>query len=82
MEPGTYSLSEDGLIDRLMHQSHYSPEDLARVTGIGKEAILHAVHTGELRAFVVDHHCLDILREDVLSWLHDRDTITRVTWAR
>jgi hypothetical protein len=81
MEPGTSALPEDGTIDRLLHQSHYTPEDLSQVTGIGKDVILQAVHTGELRAFVVNHHCLDILREDVLTWLVDRDTVTRVTWA-
>ncbi|HYI14130.1 MAG TPA: hypothetical protein VEX37_01990 [Thermomicrobiales bacterium] len=68
-------LSEHDRIDRLVHQSHYTPEELAHVVGIGRYAIQHAVYTGELRAFVVDHHCLDILREDAIAWLRRRDRI-------
>jgi|GEM_PF-5164419 len=81
MEPQSSPLSDDGQIDRLLHQGHYSADDLATVTGIGRDVILQAVHTGTLRAFVVDHRCLDILREDALTWLHDRDTADSVTWA-
>jgi hypothetical protein len=63
------SLTEHELIDRLVHQNHYTPEELSHLLGIGQHVIHHAAWTGELRAFVVNHHVLDILREDVLRWL-------------
>ncbi len=69
MERRTHSLSEQELMDRLVHQNHCTPEELSQATGIPVYAIQHAAHTGELRAFVVKHHCLDILREDALAWL-------------
>lgn len=69
-------LSEHDLIDRLVHQSHYTPEELAHIVGIGRHVIQHAVYTGELRAFVVNHHCLDILREDALAWLRQRKAVS------
>ena len=72
MENRAQPLSEHELIDRLVHQSHYTPEELSHVVGIGRHVIQHAVYTGELRAFVVDHHCLDILREDALVLLRQR----------
>jgi hypothetical protein len=69
MDARAQPLSEHDLIDRLVHQSHYSVAELSHVTGIGRHTIQHAIITGELKAFVVDHHCLDILREDVVAWL-------------
>ncbi len=76
MDDRTQPLSEHELIDRLVHQNHYTPEELAHVSGIGRHVIQHAVYTGELRAFVVDHHCLDILREDAIVWLRARERVT------
>ena len=75
MDDRAQPLSEYDLIDRLVHQSHYTPEELSHVVGIGRHVIQHAVYTGELRAFVVDHHCLDILREDALVWLRRRASV-------
>ena len=72
MDARVQPLSEYDQIDRLVHQSHYTPEELAHVTGIGKEVIRHAAYSGDLRAFVIDHHCLDIRREDALAWLKRR----------
>lgn len=72
MDAQVQPLSEHDLIDRLVHQSHYSVEELAHVAGIGRHTIQHAIYTGELKAFVVDHHCLDIRREDAIVWLLQR----------
>lgn len=74
MDARMQPLSAHDLMDRLVHQSHYTPEELSQVVGIGAYAIQHAIYTGELRAFVVNHHCLDILREDALAWLRQRGT--------
>lgn len=65
-------LSERDLIDRLVHQSHYTPDELSHLLGIGRHIIQHAVYAGDLKAYVVDHHCLDIRREDALIWLSTR----------
>jgi hypothetical protein len=73
MDAQVQPLSEHDLIDRLVHQSHYTPEELSHVLGIGRHIIQHAVYTGELKAFVVNHHCLDIRREDALTWLRQND---------
>lgn len=73
MDTSVRPLSEHDLIDRLVHQSHYTVEELAHVVGIGRHDIQHAVYTGELKAYVVNHHCLDILREDALAWLLRRN---------
>ena len=73
MNTRSQPLSEHDLIDRLVHQSHYSVDELAHVLGVGREVIHHAVFTGELRAFVINHRCLDILREDAVAWLRHRD---------
>ena len=74
METQSQPRFEHDLIDRLVHQDHYTVEELAHVTGIGREVIQHAAFAGELRAFVINHHCLDIRREDALDWLRHRVT--------
>jgi len=57
-----------------IHHDHYSVEELARLLGTSREVIEHAAFSGELKAFVVDHRVLDILRSDVLIWLNERAT--------
>jgi hypothetical protein len=59
-------------IDELLHQSHYRPEQLATLLGMSPDVIVHEIHEHRLRAFVVNHHILDICREDVVSWLEAR----------
>ena len=54
-----------------IHHDHYSVEELAKLLGMSRSVIEHAAFTGELKAFVVDHHVLDILRSDVLIWLNE-----------
>ncbi len=56
----------------LLHRDHYSPEELAQVLGMDVHVILHEAQRGELKAYIVDHHVLDIRREDVLRWLQNR----------
>jgi hypothetical protein len=59
-------------IDELLHQSHYRPEQLAELLGMSLYQIMHEIHEHRLRAFIVDHHVLDIRREDVVVWLEAR----------
>ncbi len=54
-----------------IHHDHYSVEELAKLLGMSNAVIEHAAFTGELKAFVVDHHVLDILRSDVLIWMNE-----------
>jgi excisionase family DNA binding protein len=61
----------DALFD-LLHQDHYTPEELARLLGVDPHLIHQDAQTGRLRAYIVDHHVLDIRREDVLAWLEKR----------
>ena len=56
-------------IGELLHQDHYTPEELGKLLGMSAYRIRHAVRDGELRAFTVDHHVLGICREDVVQWL-------------
>ena len=53
----------------LLHQDHYTPEELAELLGMSVYAVRHAAREGELKAAIVDHHILSIRREDALAWL-------------
>ncbi len=57
----------------LLHHDHYSPDELAAVLGMDIHLILHDALQGHLKAYIVDHHVLDIRREDVIRWLKTRD---------
>ena len=58
--------------EALLHRDHYSPAELADLTGIGEHVIRHDARIGRLRAYVIDHHVLDIRREDAIAWLQQR----------
>lgn len=58
--------------DELLHREHYTPEELAKLLDMDLYIILHAVWTGRLKAFVCDHHVVDIHRDDVIRWLQER----------
>ena len=53
----------------LLRQSHFTVDELSRLLEMTPYVIREAVRTGQLSAFVVDHHIIDIRREDVLAWL-------------
>ena len=59
-------------IEEMLHHDHYTPRELADLTGINIDAILRCAREGELRAFVVDHHVLSLRREDVVDWFVHR----------
>jgi excisionase family DNA binding protein len=58
--------------DVLWHD-HYTPEELSDLLGINKHTIELAAHSGELHATLLDHHIINIRREDVVRWLEGRD---------
>lgn len=60
-------------IFELLHHERYRAEDVARLLGIGVDAVRHAVFSGELRAEVIEHHILCIRREDVVAWFAARE---------
>ena len=59
------------LEDTLQHD-HYTPGELSDLLGINKHTIEQAAHSGELRATLLDHHIINIRREDVVRWLEGR----------
>lgn len=52
----------------LLHHERYRAEEVARLLGIGLDAVRHAVFSGELRGEVIEHHIICIRREDVVAW--------------
>jgi hypothetical protein len=59
--------------EHLFRQDHYRPDELAELLEVDPNLIRHEVFIGDLHAKVLDHHILEISREDVLRWLTDRD---------
>ena len=66
------SIEEQISILEALHHDHYTPDELARLLGIGERVIHAAARRGELKAFIVNHHVLDITRADALDWLNRR----------
>jgi excisionase family DNA binding protein len=61
----------DEVEDTLQHD-HYTPDELSDLLGINKHTIEQAAHSGELRATLLDHHIINIPREDVVRGLAGR----------
>lgn len=55
-----------------LSKTHFSPEELAELLGIGVAVIREAVRHGELEAFTVEHRIVDIRRDDAVAWLKAR----------
>ena len=63
---------ETGRMDRLMHQDHFTPEDLADLLDMDVNVVRHAAFTGDLVAIIAEHDIVSIDREAALSWLARR----------
>jgi hypothetical protein len=61
--------SDGGQMSRLMHQDHFTPEELSELLEIDVNAIRHAAFTGDLVAVIAEHDIVSIDRSAVLSWL-------------
>lgn len=71
-------------LEDLLHQDHYTPEELAVLLDMDVNAIRAAVFNHRLKAFVVDHHIMCIRRDDVLRWLAGQENVippTHAEWA-
>ena len=53
----------------LLHQDHYTAEELAHLLDMPVHQVRHAAFAGDLRATIVDHHVICVRREDALAWL-------------
>ncbi|HVX29498.1 MAG TPA: DNA-binding protein [Nitrolancea sp.] len=53
----------------LLVKEHFTPQEISDLLEIDRYVIERAARDGALKAKVVDHHVLDIKREDLLSWL-------------
>jgi hypothetical protein len=56
-------------IETLLSQDHYTPAELAELTGVNVRVIENAVFEKELPAVVVEHDIISISRHDALEWL-------------
>jgi hypothetical protein len=58
--------------DDLLHRDHYTPVQLAALLGMSPQLIRQEVRAHRLPAYTVDHHVIDIRREDIVHWLRAR----------
>ncbi len=56
----------------LMMQDHFTPEELATLLETDVNLIREDVHSGLLKAQIIDHHIVSISRADALNWLNAR----------
>ena len=55
----------------LLHQDHYTVEELARLSSMDHHLIERAVFNGQLKARIEGHRIVSIAREDAMAWLRD-----------
>lgn len=55
-----------------INREHFTLEELAELLGVGERVVVSAIRRGELDAYTVDHHVMDIRRSDALRWLNAR----------
>jgi excisionase family DNA binding protein len=67
--------SDESIYELLQHEL-YTPEEVARLLGIGVHVVEHAAFSGELRAQIAGHDITSIRREDVIAW-YEREQGTR-----
>jgi excisionase family DNA binding protein len=53
----------------LLKQDHFTVNELANLLEMSPYTIRAEVREGRLKAFIVNHHVVDIRRSDVLEWL-------------
>mgnify|MGYP001225624546 FL=1 len=62
----------DRPIEQIIMKERYTPEELAKVTGLDVDFINVEIHKGQLRARVIEHDIIDIARLDAIAWLRRR----------
>lgn len=59
-------------LEEILHQSEYTPHELADLLEMSLYVIQSAVWNGQLKATVIGHDIVSIRRGDVLEWLKSR----------
>lgn len=57
-------------VEEILHHDSYSPEELARLLEVPLNTVQRAAMSGQLKAYIVDHHIIAIRRADVVDWLN------------
>lgn len=57
----------------LLHRDHYTPQEAAELLDISVNAIYQAAFKGDLRANIVGHDIVSIRRQDLITWLAERE---------
>lgn len=60
-------------LEEILHQSEYTPHELAELLEMSLYVIQSAVWNGQLKANVIGHDIVSMRRGDVLQWLKSRD---------
>lgn len=53
-----------------INREHFTLAELSELLGVSERVVVAAIRRGELNAFTVDHHVVDITRSDALRWLN------------
>lgn len=59
-------------IAELLHHDHYTVEEAAYLLGMDPSVLNQAAHRHELLATFVQHHVVNLRRDDLLRWLESR----------
>lgn len=59
----------DKTMQELMSQDTLTPKELSRLLSIDIDTILTASFRGTLKAHIVDHDVISIVRRDALEWM-------------
>ena len=70
--PDPKRISDHIAVLEALNRTHFTPEELAELLGIGVSVVQEAVRKGDLQAFTVEHRIIDIKRSDAVTWLKVR----------
>lgn len=65
--------TSESAIDRLLHQAHYTPKQLAELLDVPLTLVEQDAFAGRLKATIVEHDILSISRDDAIAWLRERE---------
>ena len=67
MEPQIPRVRDDSIFE-LLHEDHYTPQELARLLGMDVRRVEQAAYRGHLRAVIADHEVITITRAAAIEW--------------
>ena len=67
MEPQVTQERDDSIF-ALLHEDHYTPEELARILDMDVRRVEQAAYRGNLRAVIADHEIICITRAAAIEW--------------